>query len=48
VVFALFIGYQIYRYTFTHSILLLLITAVDLVVIAFTWHEYKYLRQVTR
>lgn len=42
-VFALFIGYQIYRYTFTHSMWLLLITGVDIVVIVLTWHEYRYL-----
>jgi uncharacterized membrane protein len=44
IVFALFIVYQLYRYSFTHSILLLFITAVDLIVIVLTWHEYKYLR----
>lgn len=44
VVFGLFIVYQIYRFSFTHSILLLLITAVDFLVIYLTWHEYKYLR----
>lgn len=43
IVFALFIGYQVYRYTFTHSIWLLLITVMDIVVIALTWHEYRYL-----
>ncbi len=45
VVFGLFIVYQVYRYTFTHSILLLLITALDLIVIALTWHEYQYLKR---
>ncbi len=44
VVFALFIVYQLYRFTFTHSVLLLLITALDLIVIALTWHEYRFLR----
>ena len=46
VVFGLFIVYQLYRYSFTHSIWLLLITIVDLVVIGLTWHEYRYLRRV--
>lgn len=41
--FGLFIAYQLYRYTFTHSIWLLLITALDGVVIALTWHEYRYI-----
>ncbi|MFP6560371.1 DUF2127 domain-containing protein [Paraburkholderia sp. B3] len=43
VVFAFFIAYQIYRYTLTHSVWLLLLTAMDAVVIALTWHEYRYL-----
>jgi uncharacterized membrane protein/NAD(P)-dependent dehydrogenase (short-subunit alcohol dehydrogenase family) len=49
VVFTLFVGYQIYRYTLTHSVFLLLMTAVDLVVIGLTWHEYRYFaRPATR
>ncbi|MEM5312404.1 DUF2127 domain-containing protein [Paraburkholderia sp. JHI869] len=44
VVFALFIAYQAYRFTYTHSVWLLLVTALDVVVIALTWHEYRYLR----
>ncbi len=43
VVFGLFIIYQLYRFDSTHSPWLLLITAVDIVVIALTWHEYRYL-----
>lgn len=43
VLFTLFIVYQMHRYTLTHSVSLLLLTAVDLVVIALTWHEYRYL-----
>jgi uncharacterized membrane protein len=46
VVFGLFVVYQLYRFSFTHSVFLLLITGVDLVVIALTWHEYKYLRSL--
>lgn len=48
VVFGLFILYQLYRFGSTHSLLLLLITAVDVVVIALTWHEYRYLLRRTR
>ncbi|MPW23411.1 DUF2127 domain-containing protein [Paraburkholderia sp. CNPSo 3157] len=44
-VFGLFIVYQVYRFTFTHSGWLLLITALDIVIIALTWHEYRYLRR---
>jgi uncharacterized membrane protein len=43
-VFGLFIVYQLYRFSATHSPWLLLITAVDVVVIGLTWHEYRYLR----
>ncbi len=45
VVFAWFIAYQLYRYSFTNSTWLLLLSAVDVAVIALTWHEYSYLRQ---
>jgi uncharacterized membrane protein len=45
VIFGLFIVYQLYRFTFTHSAWLLLVTVVDVVVIALTWHECKYLRR---
>lgn len=43
IVFALFVTYQLYRYTFTHSIWLLLITIFDLIVIALAWCEYRFL-----
>lgn len=45
VIFSLFIIYQLYRYTFTHSIMLILITILDLVVIVLTVLEYRQLRQ---
>ena len=48
VVFWLFIAYQLYRYPFTHSAFLLLLTALDLIVIALTWHEWRYLRRVAQ
>jgi uncharacterized membrane protein len=44
VIFGLFIVYQLYRFNYTHSIWLLVVTAVDLVVVGLTWHEYGYLR----
>ena len=47
-VFGLFIVCQLYRFNFTHSVWLLLITLVDVIVIALTWHEYKYLRRLLR
>ena len=45
IVFGLFIIYQLYRYQFTHSLWLLVITAVDVLVIVLTWHEWKYLHR---
>lgn len=45
-VFGLFILYQVYRYSFTHSLSLLLITALDVVVIGLTWFEYQRLRRI--
>lgn len=44
VVLSLFVVYQLYRFTFTHSPWLLMLTLVDFVVIALTWHEYRFLR----
>ncbi len=44
-IFGLFIAYQLYRYGLTHSPWLILITAVDVLVIVLTWHEYRYLRR---
>lgn len=44
VAFGLFMAYQLYRYTFTHSIWLLFITALDVAVIALAWHEYRYIK----
>lgn len=44
IIFGLFITYQMYRFSFTRSPLLLLITVLDLVVIWLTWREYKFLK----
>ncbi|MGT2504678.1 DUF2127 domain-containing protein (plasmid) [Bradyrhizobium guangxiense] len=44
VVFVTFIAYQLFRFNYTHSIWLLLITLLDMVVIWLTWHEYRYLQ----
>ncbi len=42
---ALFIVYQCYRYIYTHSIWLVLLTIVDLIVAYLIWHEYKSRKQ---
>jgi uncharacterized membrane protein len=45
VVFGLFIVYQLYRFSFTHSPWLLVLTVLDIIVMWLTWHEYSYLRR---
>ena len=43
-VFFLFIVYQLYRFSSTHSALLIVITVFDLIVIVLTWYEYQALK----
>ncbi|MBU6214778.1 DUF2127 domain-containing protein [Patescibacteria group bacterium] len=45
VVFVLFIIYQLYRYAYTHSNFLMLLTVFDVIVIWLTWHEYTILKR---
>lgn len=45
IVFALFILYQFFRFSVTHSLWLLVVTLLDIIVILLTWREYRYLRQ---
>jgi uncharacterized membrane protein len=40
-VFSIFDVYQIYRFTHTHSLVLLILTVFDLAVICLTWREYR-------
>jgi len=42
--FVLFLVYQFYRYSHTHSVWLLALSILDLFVIAITWLEYNRLR----
>ena len=44
-VFGLFIAYQLFRYTFTHDIALILLSIFDLFVIYLAAHEYRLLRE---
>ena len=39
-----FIAYQLYRYTFTHSVGLILLTFFDVFIIFLIWHEWRVLR----
>ncbi len=43
-VFALFILYQLYRYSHTHSAGLLWLTGLDGMIIFLTFHEYRYMK----
>lgn len=45
VVLGLFIVYQLYRYTETRGAGLLLLTALDVIVVGLTWHEYRLMRR---
>lgn len=45
VFFALFIAYQLYRYTYSHSIWMILLSILDLAVIGLTWWEYRHLKR---
>ena len=44
-VFSAFIGYQLYRYTWTHDFSLILLSIFDLFVIGLAVHEYRLLRK---
>ncbi len=41
---AVLMSYQLYRYTHTHAIALILLTIFDAVVWVLVWHEYRVLR----
>ncbi len=44
VVLGLFIAYQIYRYSYTQSFGLIVLSVFDVVVMVLIWHEYNVLR----
>lgn len=44
-IFAALITYQLYRYSFTHGIGLLALSAFDILVIGLVWVEYRALRR---
>ncbi|TPK92656.1 DUF2127 domain-containing protein [Mesorhizobium sp. B2-4-12] len=41
----LFIVYQLYRFSYTHSAGLIVLTLFDLIVIWLIWHEYRLVRR---
>ena len=44
---AAFIVYQCYRYMYTHSIWLVLLTILDVIVAFLIWHEYQSRKQMS-
>ncbi|ATG49582.1 hypothetical protein CEW89_19610 [Celeribacter ethanolicus] len=48
IVMTLFILYQLYRYSYTHSAGLLFLTGFDLVVMWLVWHEWRVMRGKVR
>ncbi|MBL4928642.1 DUF2127 domain-containing protein [Fuscibacter oryzae] len=40
-----FIAYQLYRYSYTQSVGLIVLTAFDVVVMGLVWHEWRFLRR---
>ena len=45
VVFSAFIAYQLYRFSYTHDMVLIALSIFDLFVIALAVHEYRLLRK---
>ena len=43
-VLAIFIVYQVYRFSHSHSVSMILLTVFDVVVISLTWIEYQQQR----
>jgi len=40
-VFSVFDAYQLYRFTHTHSLMLIVLTTIDVAIILLTWREYR-------
>jgi uncharacterized membrane protein len=45
VALSLFMAYQVYRYSYTHSVGLLVLTILDAAVMVLIWHEWKVVRR---
>jgi uncharacterized membrane protein len=46
VALGLFIAYQLYRFSYTHSLGLIVLTVFDVFVIALVWHEWRIRRRI--
>jgi uncharacterized membrane protein len=42
-----FISYQLYRITYTHSVVLSLVTLFDLIIVGLIWHEWQRLKKAS-
>jgi uncharacterized membrane protein len=45
IVLALFVLYQLYRFSYTHGLGLIVLTVFDVIVMGLIWHEYNLMRQ---
>jgi uncharacterized membrane protein len=45
IVLSLFVAYQIYRFAYTYSVGLIVLTALDIIVMGLIWHEYRLMQQ---
>jgi uncharacterized membrane protein len=45
VVLTLFIAYQLHRYSYTHDVGLIVISVIDLIVMALAWNEYRLFKR---
>jgi uncharacterized membrane protein len=45
VVLGLFIVYQLYRFSYTHAVGLIVLTVFDAIVMGLIWHEYQMVRR---
>ena len=45
VVLCLFIVYQLYRFSYTHGLGLIVLTVFDVIVMGLIWHEYRLVRR---
>jgi len=45
IVLGLFIVYQLYRFSYTHGMGLILLSVFDVFVLALIWHEYRLVRR---
>ncbi|MDI7774766.1 DUF2127 domain-containing protein [Asticcacaulis sp. EMRT-3] len=45
IILMLLIAYQLYRYSYTHGLGLILLTIFDILIVVIIWHEYRLARR---